>query len=59
MIEKVKKHTSIPLIVGGGIRTPEQAKERFEAGADIIVVGNAIEDKQSLLKQIAEVAYSF
>lgn len=59
MIEKVKKNTSIPLIVGGGIRTPEAAKERFEAGADIIVVGNAIEDKQSLLEQIAEVAYSF
>jgi putative glycerol-1-phosphate prenyltransferase len=59
MIERVKRNTSIPLIVGGGIRTPEAAKERFEAGADIIVVGNAIEDEHSLLEQIAEVAYSF
>jgi len=59
MIKKVKENTSIPLIVGGGIRTPESAKERFEAGADIIVVGNAIEDKQSLLEQIAQTTYSF
>lgn len=59
MIKKVKENISIPLIVGGGIRTPEAAKERFEAGADIIVVGNAIEDKQSLLEQIAQTTYSF
>ena len=59
MIEKVKQNISIPLIVGGGIRTPETAAERFRAGADIIVVGNAIETDNSLLTRIAEVAYSF
>jgi len=59
MIEKVKQHISIPLIVGGGIRTPETASELFRAGADIIVVGNAIETDQSLLTRIAEVTYSF
>lgn len=59
MIEKVKQNTSIPLIVGGGIRTPETAAERFRAGADIIVVGNAIETDNSLLTRIAEVVYSF
>lgn len=59
MIEKVKQNISIPLIVGGGIRNAETAAERFKAGADILVVGNAIEDNQSLLKQIAEVALSF
>lgn len=59
MIEKVKQHTSIPLIVGGGIRTPETAAEKFRAGADILVVGNAIETDNSLLTRIAEVVYSF
>ena len=59
MIESVKQNISIPLIVGGGIRTPELAAEKFKAGADIIVVGNAIESDQSLLTRIAEVAYSF
>lgn len=59
MIEKVKENISVPLIVGGGIRNPELAAERFKAGADVIVVGNAIEDDQSLLKKIAEVTYSF
>ncbi len=59
MIEKVKKNISVPLIVGGGIRTPETAAERFRAGADILVVGNAIETDNTLLTRIAEVAYSF
>ncbi|MCF8368702.1 MAG: geranylgeranylglyceryl/heptaprenylglyceryl phosphate synthase [Bacteroidales bacterium] len=59
MIQKVKENISIPLILGGGIRTPETAREKFKAGADIIVVGNAIETDHSLLTKIAEVAYSF
>ncbi len=59
MIEKVKQNISVPLILGGGIRTPETAREKFKAGADVIVVGNAIESDQSLLTRIAEVTYSF
>ncbi len=59
MIEKVKENISVPLILGGGIRNPETAREKFKAGADIIVVGNAIESDQSLLTRIAEVTYSF
>lgn len=59
MIERVKQNTNIPLIVGGGIRTPETAASLFKAGADIIVVGNAIESDNSLLTRIAEVVYSF
>lgn len=59
MIEKVKEHISIPLIIGGGIRSAEAAAERFKAGADILVVGNAIETQNSLLERIAEVVYSF
>jgi putative glycerol-1-phosphate prenyltransferase len=59
MIEKVKQNISVPLILGGGIRNPETAREKFKAGADVIVVGNAIESDQSLLTKIAEVTYSF
>ncbi len=43
MIQMVKKVIGIPLIVGGGIRTREQALTASSAGADIIVTGNIIE----------------
>lgn len=58
MIKKVKESISIPLIVGGGIRTPEQALAGCEAGADMIVVGNAIEKDYSCLKEIAHAIHS-
>lgn len=59
MIESVKSAISVPLIIGGGITTPEAARERFKAGADVIVVGNAIETENSLIAQMAEVVFSF
>ena len=43
MISAVKKALSIPLIVGGGIRTPEAAKAARLAGADAIVTGTFVE----------------
>ncbi len=43
MISAVKKAISIPLIIGGGIRTPEAAKAAREAGANAIVTGTFIE----------------
>lgn len=43
MIAAVKKAIDVPLIVGGGIRTPEAAKSAREAGADAIVTGTFIE----------------
>ena len=44
MIRRVKRFIDIPLIVGGGIRTKEQALAAASAGADIIVTGNIIEN---------------
>jgi len=44
MAETVKHVISIPLIVGGGIRTGNQAKELVEAGADVIVTGTVTEE---------------
>jgi putative glycerol-1-phosphate prenyltransferase len=53
MIRKVKQHISVPLIIGGGIRDARQAKEMCLAGADVIVVGNAIEKDASLIEDMA------
>ncbi|MCK9204412.1 MAG: geranylgeranylglyceryl/heptaprenylglyceryl phosphate synthase [Bacteroidales bacterium] len=54
MIHEVKSHIGIPLIVGGGITTPETADKALRAGADMIVVGNAIEKDPGLIPRIAE-----
>jgi putative glycerol-1-phosphate prenyltransferase len=54
MIKSVKKNISIPLIAGGGIDSPEKANALCKAGADMIVVGNAIEKDSTLVKQIAQ-----
>jgi phosphoglycerol geranylgeranyltransferase len=43
MIRTVKNYIDIPLIVGGGIKTKEQALAAVSAGADVIVTGNVIE----------------
>jgi phosphoglycerol geranylgeranyltransferase len=43
MIRTVKHYIDIPLVVGGGIRTKEQALDAASAGADVIVTGNVIE----------------
>ncbi|MBQ2540588.1 MAG: geranylgeranylglyceryl phosphate synthase family protein [Paludibacteraceae bacterium] len=43
IIRAVRGATAIPLVVGGGIRTPEQMKRAHAAGADIVVIGNHFE----------------
>jgi putative glycerol-1-phosphate prenyltransferase len=58
MIENVAKHIEVPLIVGGGIIEPEKAYLNCKAGADIIVVGNAIEKDPSLIKEISAAIHS-
>ena len=46
IISAVKEAISIPLIVGGGIRTTQQLKKTYAAGADIVVIGNAFENDE-------------
>ena len=58
MIQKVSNQISTPLIVGGGISTPEKAIANCQAGADIIVVGNALEKNKHLIKVLAEAIHS-
>ena len=52
LINAVRKNVSAPIFVGGGIRTPEAAKAACDAGADIVVVGNAIEKDPSLIAKL-------
>ncbi len=48
MIKLVKREIDIPLIVGGGIRKPEDAREIVRAGADIIVTGTIVEISEKI-----------
>jgi phosphoglycerol geranylgeranyltransferase len=50
MIRVVKSFSEAYIIVGGGIRTKEQAMDAASAGADIIVTGNLIESMGSSQK---------
>ena len=58
MIELVAKNISVPLIVGGGITDPEKAYLNCKAGADVIVVGNAIEKDATLIKEMSAAVHS-
>ncbi|UEG51091.1 geranylgeranylglyceryl/heptaprenylglyceryl phosphate synthase [Ferruginibacter lapsinanis] len=58
MIEKVAQSIDVPLIIGGGIVEPEKAYLNCKAGADVIVVGNAIEKNASLIKEMAAAVHS-
>ncbi|HEY5464420.1 MAG TPA: geranylgeranylglyceryl/heptaprenylglyceryl phosphate synthase [Hanamia sp.] len=58
MIEMVANAIEVPLIIGGGITDPEKAYLNCKAGADIIVVGNAIEKDESLIMEMASAVHS-
>jgi len=49
LIEAVKRYIDIPIIVGGGIRTPKSAYEKVQAGASFVVTGSIIEDDDTNL----------
>jgi phosphoglycerol geranylgeranyltransferase len=55
MIAAVKKHLSVPLITGGGIRTPKAALAAKNAGADAIVTGNMVEGESLVREKIKEI----
>jgi len=56
MIRVISSHIDIPLFVGGGIQTPEKVHENCKAGANIVVVGNAIERDPLLIRDMASAA---
>ncbi len=59
MISTVRKAIHTPLIVGGGINTAQKALTALEAGADMIVIGNALEKDPNLLIEIADKVYEW
>jgi phosphoglycerol geranylgeranyltransferase len=59
MIRAVRKAVDAPIIVGGGINSVEKAQKALEAGANVIVVGNGIEQNPDLLPEIAQAVKAF
>ena len=59
IIAAVRAVVDTPLVVGGGINTGEKAYETLKAGADMIVVGNGIEQDPDLLPQLSAVVNEF
>jgi len=59
MIAAVRKAITVPLVVGGGINSARKAIAALEAGADMIVVGNALEKNPDLLTEVAEKIYAW
>ena len=52
IINEVKNQLSIPLIVGGGIKTKQQLKTAYQAGADLVVIGTAFENDESFFNDL-------
>jgi heptaprenylglyceryl phosphate synthase len=59
MITKVSQSVDSPLIIGGGISSGEKAAANCKAGADIIVVGNAIEKDANLISEISDAIHNY
>ncbi|MDC0204901.1 geranylgeranylglyceryl phosphate synthase family protein, partial [Flavobacteriales bacterium] len=58
MIASVNHSIDVPLIIGGGINNGEKATENCKAGADIVVVGDAIEKETNLISEIADAIHN-
>lgn len=56
LIRAVRDYVSVPLIVGGGIRSPEVARQKVVAGASAVVVGHALEQRTApkILREFAD-----
>ncbi len=59
MITLVRQAVDLPIIIGGGIRTAAQAAQAAQAGADVIVVGNQLEENPELVYEMAKIVHSF
>lgn len=59
MISAIRKNVSLPIFLGGGIKTPEEAAQKARAGADFIVTGNILEDNNDpkLIKEFADAVH--
>ena len=53
LVKAVRENISIPLAVGGGIKNKNEIEEIFNAGADLIILGNGCEKNPDLLTEPA------
>jgi len=60
MIRAIRENIELPIFLGGGIRDPQTAREKAEAGADFVVVGNALEENldPGFIREIADSIHS-
>jgi putative glycerol-1-phosphate prenyltransferase len=58
-IAAVKSAVEVPLFAGGGITTPELLNTCYIAGADVAVIGNALEHDPALLKTFTSIRDRF
>ncbi len=54
IIQEVASNVELPLIIGGGINTPEKVELAYKSGADIVVVGNKIEQDPSFVETLTK-----
>ncbi|TBN03329.1 geranylgeranylglyceryl/heptaprenylglyceryl phosphate synthase [Hyunsoonleella flava] len=54
IVKAVKNELSIPLIIGGGIKTKAQVENAYGAGANIVVVGTAFEEDESFFEELKD-----
>lgn len=59
IISRVSNAVDIPIIVGGGIRSVEQVERAFESGANVVVIGTAVERDSELISMIAATMKNF
>jgi len=52
MIKFVKQDLTIPIIVGGGIRSKQQLDNAYSAGADLVVIGTAFEENHDFFEEL-------
>ncbi len=59
MIKAVQLNTTVPIIIGGGISNSTQVKEAFESGANLVVIGNALETNPDLIDELLRIRDQF
>lgn len=55
IIASVRENITIPIAVGGGIRTGEEIRQAYMAGADLVILGNGCEKKPDLLREASHI----
>lgn len=59
VISAVKRGVNLPLIVGGGLTNSKKVKSAFDAGADLIVLGNSIEKDPEFLSEVLDIKHVY